>query len=90
MTASPTDAPQRTIEARRSADAANNYEAIFLPAGTSGALEIRVVGFNIAGDGVPNSGDGTDQDFAVACYNCAQEPGFALTASPGRQSVCAP
>src|SRR5262249_5320097 len=42
-----------------SPDAANNYEAVFLPAGTSGAISVTVTGFNIAGDGVPNHGDGT-------------------------------
>jgi hypothetical protein len=73
-----------------SADAANNYEAIFLPPGTGGAFEIRVIGFNVAGDGVPNSGDGTDQDFAVVCYNCAQEPTFTLSVTPGEQAICTP
>ncbi len=49
-----------------------------------------MTGFNIAGDGVPNSGDGTDQDFALVCYNCAQFPDFTLSATPGGQSICAP
>ncbi|HKQ61655.1 MAG TPA: S8 family serine peptidase [Candidatus Polarisedimenticolaceae bacterium] len=53
------------------ADNANNYEAVFLPAGTSGTIAITVTGFNIAGDGVPGTGDATDQDFALVCYNCA-------------------
>jgi subtilisin-like proprotein convertase family protein len=52
-------------------DHANNSQAIFLPPGTSGAIVIDVDGFNVAGDGVPNAGDGTDQDFALVCYNCA-------------------
>jgi uncharacterized membrane protein len=51
------------------ADTRNNTEAVFLPAGTSGTIEIRVIGFNISGDGVPNHGDGTDQDFALVAYN---------------------
>jgi subtilisin-like proprotein convertase family protein len=55
-----------------SPDNADNYEAVFLPAGTAGGLSITVTGFNIAGDGVPNRGDGTDQDFAIVCYNCNQ------------------
>ncbi len=73
-----------------SADSANNYEAIFLPAGTGGGFEIRVIGFNVAGDGVPNTGDSTDQDFAVVCYNCAQEPTFTLAATPNNQQICTP
>ena len=38
------------------ADAANNYEAVFLPAGTTGPVAITVTGANIAGNGVPNVG----------------------------------
>jgi len=49
-----------------------------------------VTGFNIAGDGVPNTGDGTDQDFAVVCYNCAQQPTFTLAVSPPTRSICTP
>lgn len=72
------------------ADNRNNYEAVFLPAGSSGALDITITAKNIAGDGVPGNADGTDQDFALVCYNCAQEPGFALVATPPRLDVCAP
>ncbi len=73
-----------------SADSANNYEAIFLPAGTGGAIEITVTAANIAGDGVPNTGDGTDQDFALVCYNCAQDPTFTLALTPSDQEICTP
>jgi len=73
-----------------SADANNNYEAVFLEPGTASGLTITVEAFNIAGDGVPNSGDGTDQDFALVCYNCAQDPTFTLNADPAAQSVCTP
>ena len=72
------------------ADSANNYEAVFLPAGTTGSINITVTAANIAGDGVPNSGDGTDQDFALVCYNCTQTPDFSLVATPATQSICAP
>jgi hypothetical protein len=71
-------------------DSANNYEAIFLPAGTTGDIEITVTGFNIADDGVPNSGDSTDQDFALVCYNCVEKSGFTLEVSPDTQAVCVP
>jgi hypothetical protein len=72
------------------ADNANNYEAVFLPAGTSGPLQITVTAANIAGDGVPGQGDTTDQDFALVCYNCAQNPDFTLTATPASLEICAP
>lgn len=72
------------------ADSASNYEAIFLPAGTDGDLEITATGFNIAGDGVPNSGDGTDQDFAIVCTNCTLTPDFELAVSPDTLDICAP
>jgi hypothetical protein len=68
-----------------SADTANNYEAIFRPAGTDGSIKITVTAFNIAGDGVPNSGDGNDQDFAIVCYNC--RPGPVLDVSVESLSV---
>ena len=73
-----------------SADADNNYEAVFLPAGVSGSVEIRVHGFNIAGDGVPNSGDDTDQDFAVVAYNFGQEPDFFMRSTPRSLAICTP
>ncbi|MCS6843471.1 MAG: S8 family serine peptidase, partial [Caldilineales bacterium] len=72
------------------ADNANNYEAIFLPAGTSGPVQITVTAFNIAGNGVPNVGDGTDQDFALVCYNCIATPDFTVAVTPTSQAICAP
>ena len=73
-----------------SADSQNNYEAVFLQPGTASALTITVSAFNIAGDGVPEFGDGTDQDFALVCYNCAQEPTFTLVSDPTDVQVCTP
>lgn len=72
------------------ADTANNYEAIFLPLGTTGDITITVTAFNIAGDGVPNVGDATDQDFALVCYNCSPNPDFNVDVAPPTQAVCAP
>lgn len=72
------------------ADAANNVEAVFLPAGTTGSFQITVTGFNIADDGVPNFGDGTDQDFALVCTNCSHSSDFTLQVTPISQNVCAP
>lgn len=73
-----------------SADTANNYEAVFLPAGTTGAIEINVTAMDIAGDGVPNNGDATDQDFALVCANCLQQPTFTFDATPETQQLCGP
>ncbi|MBK8287085.1 MAG: S8 family serine peptidase [Ahniella sp.] len=70
------------------ADAANNYEAVFLPAGTGSAIEIRVIGANIADDGVPGNADTTDQDFALVCDNCVQDPTFTLSPDPLTYSIC--
>ena len=51
------------------ADPSNNAESVWLPAGTSGDFTVTVRASNVAGDGVPNFGDGTDQDFALEIYN---------------------
>jgi hypothetical protein len=72
-----------------SPDTKNNYEAVFLPAGASGNIVITVSATNIAGDGVPSSGDGTDQDFAIVCSNCAQAPSFTLSSPSDGAEVCA-
>jgi subtilisin family serine protease len=50
------------------ADDKNNSEGIFLQAVPSGTFEITVTAANISGDGVPNVGDQTDQDFALVLY----------------------
>lgn len=71
------------------ADSKNNYEAVFLPAGTTGDLTITVTATNIAGDGVPSVGDATDQDFALVCSNCSQAPTFTINAAPRQAEMCA-
>ena len=72
------------------ADTANNYEAVFLPAGVSGPISITVTAAAISGDGVPNMGDGTDQDFAFVCNNCSATPDFGIDATPTIAEVCKP
>lgn len=73
------------------ADPANNAEGVFLAGLAPGAeVTLRVVASNVNSDGVPGNGDATDQDFALACYNCALVPAFAVAASPARLDVCAP
>ncbi len=46
----------------------NNTEGIFLETLPAGTYTFTVTAANIAGDGVPNSGDETDQDFALVIY----------------------
>ena len=72
-----------------SADAADNYEAVFLPAGTTGPITIDVTATAINGDGVPGNADATDQDFALVCSNCTKETSFNLSVSPTQAQVCA-
>jgi len=51
------------------ADHKNNVESVWLPAGASGNITVRVIAANIVGDGVPGASDTTDQDFALVIYN---------------------
>jgi hypothetical protein len=55
------------------ADTRNNLENVYVQ-NPSGVVEITVDASNIAGDGIPISGDSTDQDFAIICYNCSLTP----------------
>jgi hypothetical protein len=52
-----------------SADARNNCESVFLPAGVNGDYAVTVTAANINSDGVPNDGDALDQDFALVVHN---------------------
>ncbi|HET8821756.1 MAG TPA: S8 family serine peptidase, partial [Thermoleophilaceae bacterium] len=61
------------------ADARNNVENVYLPAGTSGPVEVSVVAANLAADGVPGAGDATDQDFALVVSNGSEQPAPLLT-----------
>ncbi len=60
-------------------DRLNNYELVTLPAGSVDKFVVTVSAFNVAGDGVPNVGDITDQDFALVCYNCITAPDFSVS-----------
>jgi subtilase family protein/Big-like domain-containing protein len=57
------------------ADKLNNVESVWAPDGVSGDFTVRIVAANIAGDGVPGSGDLTDQDFALVVYNVTEGVG---------------
>jgi hypothetical protein len=50
-------------------DPRNNVENVWLPPGATGNFSVTVRASNIAGDGIPNMGDNTDQDFALVIYN---------------------
>jgi subtilisin family serine protease len=67
------------------ADPRNNLESVYLPGGSSGDFTVTVTAANVAGDGVPGIGDGTDQDFALVVSNAgALAPGApaGLVATP--------
>ena len=51
------------------ADAKNNSESVFLPAGTTGAVTVVVTAANVNSDGVPNVEPALDQDYALVIYN---------------------
>ena len=71
------------------ADRRNTTEAIYLPAG-EGPMIVRVVASNVAGDAVPGNADATDQDFALVCSNCANDPTFTLDVETEVVEVCRP
>jgi hypothetical protein len=54
------------------ADAKNNVESVFLPAGVSGTFSVQVIATNIAGDGVPGNASPLDQDYALVISNATQ------------------
>jgi subtilisin-like proprotein convertase family protein len=51
------------------ADPRDNVENVFLPAGVTGTVKVKVIAKNLAGDGIPGVGDTTDQDFALVTSN---------------------
>jgi len=70
-------------------DRLNNLESVWAPAGASGDFTVRIVGANIAGDGVPGNSDLTDQDFALVVYN-VQGQGTGPVDSPPSVSLTSP
>jgi subtilisin-like proprotein convertase family protein len=55
------------------ADTRNNVESVYLPPGTSGRVSVTVRATGLGGDGLPGSGDGTDQDFALVVSNASEQ-----------------
>jgi len=72
-----------------SADTLNNLENVFVAIPGNGAV-ITIRATNVPGDGVPYSGDTTDQDFALVCFNCVEQADFNLSLTPASLDVCAP
>jgi subtilisin-like proprotein convertase family protein len=61
------------------ADPRDNVESVFLPAGTTGRISVKVVGTSVGGNGVPNVGDATDQDFALVVSNASESSAPVLS-----------
>jgi hypothetical protein len=70
------------------ADTLNNLENVYVQAPGSSAT-ITIDATAIVGDGVPYSGNPTDQDFALVCTNCALQSDFYLGATPDTAQICA-
>lgn len=51
------------------ADAQNNVESVFLPAGLAGNFAVQVTAMDINSIGVPNANNSNEQDFALVVYN---------------------
>ncbi|MCC6819423.1 MAG: S8 family serine peptidase [Verrucomicrobia subdivision 3 bacterium] len=67
------------------ADARNNVESVFLPAGSTGNVAVTITAANINSDGVPNEAPTLDQDFALVIYNVSSTQTPIL--SPGGFSL---
>lgn len=70
------------------ADRVNNAERVFLEAAAA-PLIVRVAAHQLPGDGVPYSGDETDQDYALLCHNCAPVAGYDVTEGVHSAAICA-
>ena len=55
------------------ADATNNVEAVYLPAGAVSSFTLRVIASSIAADAIPGDGNPTDQDFALYIHNATDQ-----------------
>ena len=71
------------------ADVKNNVENVFVQA-PGGDAVITINATAIVGDGVYYTGDATDQNFALVCYNCTEQADFTLNVTPDSAAVCAP
>lgn len=62
-----------------SPDTINVLENVYIQNPVAGAVTVTVLGTTIAADGVPNTGDTSDQDFALICNNCTLASGPTAT-----------
>jgi subtilisin-like proprotein convertase family protein len=69
------------------ADSKNNVEAVYLPAGISGSMVVRVRATNLPGDGVPANEFNLDQDFALVVYNASPANSLVLLEQVGYNTV---
>jgi hypothetical protein len=71
-----------------SPDYMNNTEGIFLNELPPSKVTFTVTAANITGDGVPNVGDSTDQDFALVIYGYpSQDPAIDIEKSTNGQDA---
>ena len=61
-------------------DPRNNVESVYLPAGTATRIGVSVRGTTIGGNGVPGTGDSTDQDYALVVSNANALPAAPVLA----------
>ena len=70
------------------ADEKNNTEGILLGPTAAGEIVVSVVARNLTSDGIPAVGGGTDQDFALVCYNCRPLGSFSISLPMRKVPVC--
>ena len=69
------------------ADNRNNVENVFLPAGVSGPITVRVISKALNGDGVLGNVDTTDQHFALVVFNAGVAPTSAASPDAGALTI---
>jgi hypothetical protein len=70
-----------------SADVRNNVENVFLPAGVSGPVTVRVIAKTLNGDGILGNADTTDQHFALVVFNGTVALSSAASPEGGQPAV---
>jgi hypothetical protein len=73
-----------------SADAHNNVESVFLPAGTSGNFTVTITATSINSIGVPGAAGEVNQDFALVVYNAGPGPAMAAGSAILTLETCTP
>ena len=73
-----------------SADAANNVESVFLPAGVSGAFTVTITAASINSVGVPGAAGLVNQDFALVVDNAGPAPVPAAGGAVLTRETCTP